>query len=209
MNCPDCKDGYYYPFVGPREKCQTCNEVPKMIEQSQSVNIYKERIQEYKQKLHEINESREPHKIHNLIPEFQERFNAGKLTLASAKHMAQLSPEAQKKTLQKMTWMRPSTEEDRSTKTHGLIPEIVQLVNEGQLKPLHASEIRKNPPEEQREWFKRHQAEQIKLFRHRMFCLIRKAVETGDAAQAIKQAARLLDDFKISNKPRPQPRRIL
>lgn len=22
--CPDCKDGYYYPFAGPREDCQTC-----------------------------------------------------------------------------------------------------------------------------------------------------------------------------------------
>lgn len=23
-DCPDCKDGFYYPFVGPREPCQTC-----------------------------------------------------------------------------------------------------------------------------------------------------------------------------------------
>lgn len=24
MKCPDCKDGFYYPFVGPPEPCQTC-----------------------------------------------------------------------------------------------------------------------------------------------------------------------------------------
>lgn len=24
-SCPDCEDGFYTPFVGPREKCQTCN----------------------------------------------------------------------------------------------------------------------------------------------------------------------------------------
>lgn len=24
-DCPDCKDGFYYPFVGPREPCDTCN----------------------------------------------------------------------------------------------------------------------------------------------------------------------------------------
>jgi len=24
MSCPDCKDGFYYPFVGPPEPCQTC-----------------------------------------------------------------------------------------------------------------------------------------------------------------------------------------
>jgi len=23
-SCPDCKDGFYYPFVGPKEPCQTC-----------------------------------------------------------------------------------------------------------------------------------------------------------------------------------------
>lgn len=23
--CKDCKDGYYYPFMGPREACKTCN----------------------------------------------------------------------------------------------------------------------------------------------------------------------------------------
>ena len=23
-SCPDCKDGYYYPFSGPKEPCQTC-----------------------------------------------------------------------------------------------------------------------------------------------------------------------------------------
>lgn len=22
--CPDCNDGFYYPFAGPREPCQTC-----------------------------------------------------------------------------------------------------------------------------------------------------------------------------------------
>lgn len=22
MKCPDCKDGYYYPLLGPREVCQ-------------------------------------------------------------------------------------------------------------------------------------------------------------------------------------------
>ena len=22
--CPDCKDGFYYPFVGPPELCRTC-----------------------------------------------------------------------------------------------------------------------------------------------------------------------------------------
>lgn len=25
LNCPDCQDGYYYPLVGMRERCQTCN----------------------------------------------------------------------------------------------------------------------------------------------------------------------------------------
>lgn len=24
MNCPDCKDGFYYPLTGPREKCTAC-----------------------------------------------------------------------------------------------------------------------------------------------------------------------------------------
>lgn len=24
-HCPDCKDGFYYPFVGPKEPCRTCN----------------------------------------------------------------------------------------------------------------------------------------------------------------------------------------
>lgn len=24
-DCTDCKDGFYYPFVGPRETCDTCN----------------------------------------------------------------------------------------------------------------------------------------------------------------------------------------
>ncbi len=24
MSCPDCKDGFYYPFVGEPEPCQTC-----------------------------------------------------------------------------------------------------------------------------------------------------------------------------------------
>lgn len=24
VGCPDCKDGFYYPFVGPREPCPTC-----------------------------------------------------------------------------------------------------------------------------------------------------------------------------------------
>lgn len=24
MSCPDCKDGFYYPLVGPPEPCQTC-----------------------------------------------------------------------------------------------------------------------------------------------------------------------------------------
>lgn len=23
--CPDCKDGFYIPFVGPKEPCQTCS----------------------------------------------------------------------------------------------------------------------------------------------------------------------------------------
>ncbi len=23
--CPDCKDGYYYPLIGKREPCETCN----------------------------------------------------------------------------------------------------------------------------------------------------------------------------------------
>lgn len=26
MSCPDCKDGFYYPFVGPPEPCQTCTK---------------------------------------------------------------------------------------------------------------------------------------------------------------------------------------
>lgn len=25
MCCPDCKDGFYYPLIGPPENCQTCN----------------------------------------------------------------------------------------------------------------------------------------------------------------------------------------
>lgn len=25
MSCPDCKDGFYYPLMGPREPCQTCS----------------------------------------------------------------------------------------------------------------------------------------------------------------------------------------
>lgn len=25
MSCPDCKDGFYYPFTGPRETCRTCD----------------------------------------------------------------------------------------------------------------------------------------------------------------------------------------
>ncbi len=24
VSCPDCKDGFYYPFVGPKEPCRTC-----------------------------------------------------------------------------------------------------------------------------------------------------------------------------------------
>ena len=24
MKCSDCKDGFYYPFMGPPEPCQTC-----------------------------------------------------------------------------------------------------------------------------------------------------------------------------------------
>lgn len=24
LDCKDCKDGYYYPLIGPREACQTC-----------------------------------------------------------------------------------------------------------------------------------------------------------------------------------------
>lgn len=27
QSCSDCKDGFYYPFVGPREPCQTCQGV--------------------------------------------------------------------------------------------------------------------------------------------------------------------------------------
>ena len=26
--CPDCKDGFYYPFAGPPEPCQTCKGTP-------------------------------------------------------------------------------------------------------------------------------------------------------------------------------------
>lgn len=26
MKCPDCKDGFYYPLVGPPEPCQTCQK---------------------------------------------------------------------------------------------------------------------------------------------------------------------------------------
>lgn len=34
--CKDCKDGYYYPLVGPREPCQTCSSTlqlntPKLV----------------------------------------------------------------------------------------------------------------------------------------------------------------------------------
>lgn len=29
-DCPDCKVGYYTPFVGPREICQTCNGTKKV-----------------------------------------------------------------------------------------------------------------------------------------------------------------------------------
>lgn len=36
MSCPDCKDGFYYPLMGPKEPCQTClpiaivGELPKI-----------------------------------------------------------------------------------------------------------------------------------------------------------------------------------
>lgn len=27
--CSDCKDGYYYPLIGPRELCRTCTDYSK------------------------------------------------------------------------------------------------------------------------------------------------------------------------------------
>ena len=35
MTCPDCKDGFYYPFAGPREPCQTCTPVAPAKEVAQ------------------------------------------------------------------------------------------------------------------------------------------------------------------------------
>lgn len=31
MRCPDCADGYYYPFAAEREKCRTCNGTCQVI----------------------------------------------------------------------------------------------------------------------------------------------------------------------------------
>ncbi len=28
MKCPDCKDGFYYPLIGPPEPCLTCQKSP-------------------------------------------------------------------------------------------------------------------------------------------------------------------------------------
>jgi len=30
MKCPDCKDGFYYPLVGPPEPCLACENSPTM-----------------------------------------------------------------------------------------------------------------------------------------------------------------------------------
>jgi len=39
-DCPDCKDGFYYPFVGPPEPCQTCKESPAYCGTCEGTNYF-------------------------------------------------------------------------------------------------------------------------------------------------------------------------
>ena len=38
--CPDCKDGYYYPLMGPREACQTCTDYSKNCPDCNGTNYF-------------------------------------------------------------------------------------------------------------------------------------------------------------------------
>lgn len=42
--CKDCKDGYYYPFNGPREQCQTCKAKPKSVTASQDLDAFVQNV---------------------------------------------------------------------------------------------------------------------------------------------------------------------
>lgn len=37
MSCPDCKDGFYYPLIGPREPCQTCSHKATVTIDAQAI----------------------------------------------------------------------------------------------------------------------------------------------------------------------------